>query len=216
MTVDAYNPLEKGNLGRSVAATLLNRPIRQLADTDGLVGAGVYAIYYTGPFKPYRPITKANTEGGFAQPIYVGKAIPKGGRKGGLTNDASSTGTALRSRLNQHAKSINECGNLALADFHYRALVVDDIWIPLGENMLIEMFMPVWNRVIDGFGNKDPGARRAAQFKSPWDTLHPGREHAKKLAEGTLTEKALRERLAAYFAGRPVPLIEPTASDEDS
>ncbi|MBL8260560.1 MAG: Eco29kI family restriction endonuclease, partial [Candidatus Competibacteraceae bacterium] len=45
---------------------------------------------------------------------------------------------ALRDRLRQHATSIDQAENLELGDFHYRCLVVDDIWIPLGENMMIE------------------------------------------------------------------------------
>lgn len=214
MAVQAYNPLEKQNLGRSVAATLLDSPVRQLGDTNSLVGAGVYVIYYTGNFAPYAPLAKLNVEGAFRQPIYIGKAIPKGGRKGGLTEDTSSSGTALRMRLNQHAKSIEESENLDLADFHYRALVVDDIWIPLGENMLIEMFTPVWNRVIDGFGNKDPGNRRAMQYVSPWDVMHPGRKFAAKLASGSISTTILLERLSAFFAGKAVPLVR-EQDDED-
>ena len=139
------------------------------------------------------------------KPIYVGKAIPKGGRKGGLTKDASVGSRALADRLRQHAASIEEATNLDLADFHIRHLVVDDIWIPLGENMLIESFKPVWNRAIDGFGNKDPGRRRATQYKSPWDVLHPGRKFAEKLADGGMSQEFLAQRVKDYFAGRPLP-----------
>ena len=39
-------------------------------------------------------------------------------------------------------------------------LSVDDIWIPLTESLLIERFKLVWNRVLDGFGNQDPGKER--------------------------------------------------------
>ncbi|MEZ5601406.1 MAG: Eco29kI family restriction endonuclease [Candidatus Competibacteraceae bacterium] len=160
-----------------------------LAETAELQGAGVYAIYYTGPFPAYEPIVKLNRNDEFWRPIYVGKAIPKGGRKGGITADASK-GTALRDRLRQHAASIEQANNLELQDFYYRCLMVDDIWIPLGENMLIETFKPIWNIVIDGFGNKDPGNRRATQYRSSWDTLHPGRAFAEKLAGGgTAPEK---------------------------
>lgn len=91
-----------------------------------------------------RSIAAANRNGEFKSPIYVGKAIPKGGRKGGLTKDFA-VGRALADRLRQHASSVDETSNLRLADFHVRHLVVDDIWIPLGENMLIETFKPVWN-----------------------------------------------------------------------
>jgi Eco29kI restriction endonuclease len=80
-------------------------------------------------------------------------------------------------------------------------------WIPLGENMMIEQFKPIWNLVIDGFGNKDPGRRRATQYRSPWDVLHPGRQFAEKLATGGATAEVLVTRLKEYFAGQVVPLV---------
>lgn len=201
-----YNPLDKLNLGRSVAEALLLREIAPLARVGDIVGAGVYAIYYTGGFEPYAPVTEKNRERRFEQPIYVGKAVPKGARKGGLAFDASK-GKALRDRLRQHAGSIGEAQNIDLGDFHFRSLVVDDIWIPLGENMMIEQFKPIWNLVIDGFGNKDPGKRRATQYRSPWDVLHPGRQFAEKLATGGMSAAMLVTRLREYFAGQVVPLV---------
>ena len=152
----------------------------------------------------YGPIAAANRDGVFQQPIYVGKAIPKGGRKGGITTDAGK-GTALRDRLRQHAASVDQARNLDLNDFLFRFLVVDDIWIPLGENMLIENYKPVWNMIIDGFGNKDPGRRRATQHKSPWDVLHPGREFAEKLADSGQTPEDVIRKVEDYFAGITVP-----------
>lgn len=197
MTDAPYNPLDKTNLARSIQTELLSRDPIPLKDADKVKGAGIYVIYYTGSFKPYSPIK------GGAVPIYVGKAIPKGGRKGGIGADASK-GRAMSDRLGQHARSIDEVTNLDLKDFQVRYLMVDDVWIPLGENMLIEQFKPVWNRAIDGFGNKDPGRRRATQYKSPWDVLHPGRKFAEKLAAGELSTQFLNERVADYFAGRPL------------
>jgi len=202
--VVAYNPLDKLNLAKSIEQGLLARPADSLGSLSDIFGAGVYAIYYTGLFTAYAPLAKANAGGNFSKPIYVGKAIPKGGRKGGLAKDLASTGKALLDRLKQHASSISEADNLELKDFFVRYLVVDDIWIPLGENMLIETFQPVWNRVIDGFGNKDPGQRRATQYKSPWDILHPGRESAKKLADSPITQEFLLKRVVDYFAGKPL------------
>ncbi|MBV9508423.1 MAG: Eco29kI family restriction endonuclease [Acidobacteriia bacterium] len=201
-----YNPLDKLNLCRSVAEALLLRDTAALAQVGDIVGAGVYAIYYAGDFEPYAPVVEKNREGRFEQPIYVGKAVPKGARKGGLAFDASK-GRALRDRLRQHAGSIDEASNLKLGDFYFRSLVVDDIWIPLGENMMIEQFKPIWNLVIDGFGNKDPGKRRATQYRSPWDVLHPGRQFAEKLATGGTTAEMLITRLKEYFAGQIVPLV---------
>ena len=203
MIDDLYNPLDKLNLAKSIELELLKQPATKLANTIGIKGAGVYVIYYIGDFSDYAPISRDNQGGNLTHPIYVGKAIPKGGRKGGLSTDAAKS-KALADRLGQHAQSIDECVNLSLDHFFERHLVVDDIWIPLGENMLIETFKPVWNRVIDGFGNKDPGRRRATQYKSPWDVLHPGRKFAEKLADSMLTPKILSQRIQDYFAGRPL------------
>jgi hypothetical protein len=215
---EPYNPLDKLNLARSIELELLKSEARPLADVGSIKGAGVYVIYYTGNFAPYTPIAKGSFDDPARPPIYVGKAIPKGGRKGGLTKD-SSRGTALADRLRQHASSVNEAQNLSLADFYFRYLVVDDVWIPLGENMLIESFKPVWNRAIDGFGNKDPGRRRATQYKSPWDVLHPGRSFAEKLADSGLASDFLEQRVQDYFAGRllaklPRVVVESQAEQE--
>lgn len=213
MTDGPYNPLDKLNIARSIETELLTRDPKPLADFAGIQGAGVYAIYYTGANAAYIPVTEKNSDGLFGQPIYIGKAIPKGGRKGGLTADASK-GRALADRLGQHATSVDQANNLNLGDFWVRYLVVDDIWIPLGENMLIETFQPVWNRVIDGFGNKDPGNRRKTQFKSPWDILHPGRKVMEKLADSGLTQEFLIQRLNDYFEGRPLAKLPKAIADQ--
>jgi hypothetical protein len=208
--VTPYNPLDKFNLARSIESELLDQPGQPLSEIDKIAGAGVYAIYYRGPFRAYAPLVQVLPHGNEHRPIYVGKAIPKGGRKGGLVADASSGGRALASRLKGHANSITEALNLDLADFSVRHLVVDDVWIPLGENMLIESFRPVWNIALDGFGNKDAGIRRAAQYKSQWDIVHPGRRVAQKQAESPLTQEWLLKRIEDYLAGRP-PEKLPTA-----
>lgn len=139
----------------------------------------------------------------------------RGGRKGGLTKDAP-TGHKLGGRLRDHAKSIDQATNLDLSDFFVRHLIIDDIWIPLGENMLIETFKPVWNRVIDGFGNKDAGVRRAGQYKSPWDVLHPGRVKAQKLADGPATQEFFVQRLVDYFAGRPLAALPRVLQEQEA
>ena len=92
-----YNPLDKLNLAKSIEAEILSRDAAPLGDISALLGAGVYAIYYTGDFPAYSEIAVLNRRGRFRQPIYVGKAIPKGGRKGGLTKDAA---VANRSPIN--------------------------------------------------------------------------------------------------------------------
>lgn len=215
---EPYNPLAKTNLGESVAEALLRSPVHPLDKTAHLVGAGVYAIYYSGDFPAYRRIKELNKSDSFEQPIYVGKAVPKGARKGGLTFDAGK-GTALRSRLRQHATTIKETTTVDIADFYYRAMTVDDIWIPLGENVLIEKFQPLWNRVIDGFGSKTPGIGRAGQVRSSWDALHPGRKYVEWLGLGMnpLTAEQIAAKIEAFFVGK-LPESEklaPGAEDDD-
>ena len=107
----------------------------------------------------YEVLAEVNRNEEYACPIYVGKAVPDGARKGGQGDDVDPR-TALFKRLTDHAKSVEAATNLNLADFHCRFLSVDDIWIPLTESLLIERFKPVWNRVLDGFGNHDPGKGR--------------------------------------------------------
>jgi len=87
--VKPFNPLDKRNLGASVAKELLFRPIEKLPPQP-FQGAGVYAIYYTGlhrPYALYNPIATHNHEPELAVPIYVGKAVPAGARVGGFGLD---------------------------------------------------------------------------------------------------------------------------------
>lgn len=171
-----FNPLDKKNLGASVAEALLVSSVHPLDGLQSFYGAGIYVIYYTGDFAEYEPIASRNRDGKFLAPIYIGKAIPEGGRKGIAV--ATRT-TALYRRLKDHAESIRAAApGLRIEDFHCRHLVVDDIWIPLGESLLITRYEPLWNRFIDGFGNHDPGAGRHQGMRPRWDVLHPGRAWA--------------------------------------
>lgn len=214
MTRPPYNPLDKWALAKSIETELLRTTPEPLTGAHMIIGAGIYVIYYTGPFPAYEPIAERNRLNKFEQPIYVGKAIPKGGRKGGLSLN-SSTGAALATRLRKHAASINEAANLDASDFFVRHLVVEDIWIPLGENILIETFQPLWNVIVDGFGNNDPGGRRATQFRSSWDTLHPGRAWSVKLGVGPSTSENVTQKISDYFAGRPVDKVLERDEPED-
>src|SRR5205823_4815024 len=120
-----YNPLDKLRLAESVVRALLERDARPLPPSP-FQGAGIYAIYYLGLFEAYRPNSYQNRDGRLGLPIYVGKAIPAGGRQGGFGLAPNPT-TALFTRLSQHASSVNDAYNLDLADFACRYLVVDDI-----------------------------------------------------------------------------------------
>jgi Eco29kI restriction endonuclease len=217
-----YNPLDKINLARSIEGEILNQDCAPLSAADHVVGSGVYVIYYRGAFPAYSALSAANQEM-CRVPIYVGKAIPKGGRKGGISAISMATGNALASRLRKHAATVRSTSNLDIADFLFRYLVLDDIWIPLGENILIETFKPVWNVVVEGFGINDPGKGRAAQKRSAWDVIHPGRDYAARLTGGGPDVDAVLGRIDDHYAGRPrraLPLsiakaIEAGNSDEE-
>ncbi|RRD71948.1 MULTISPECIES: Eco29kI family restriction endonuclease [unclassified Desulfovibrio] len=193
-----YNPLAKTNLGNSVADAMLESDIHSLGSLEPFVGAGIYAIYYTGGFEAYRPLSAKNQANQFAAPIYVGKAVPPGARKGNFGVD-SEPGQALYKRLREHAESIILAENLNIEDFFCRFLVVEDIWIPLGESLLIAKFSPVWNKLIDGFGNHDPGKGRYQQMRSKWDTLHPGREWALRCSSRYDTAEAICTELSTFL-----------------
>lgn len=180
MAEETFNPLDKKNLGVSVADALLTKDASPLPPVKSFDGAGIYAIYYTGNFPAYKKISERNRGNKLRAPIYVGKAIPPGGRKGALDPNTKA-GPVLFKRLSEHADSIRQAaGTLSLEDFSCRYLLVDDIWIPLGESLLIQNFAPLWNQVIDGFGNHDPGAGRYNGLCPAWDIVHPGRAWAAK------------------------------------
>jgi hypothetical protein len=76
---------------------------------------------------------------------------------------------------------------------------VDDIWIPLGESLLIAKFTPPWNQYLDGFGNHDPGSGRYKQQRSLWDVVHPGRPWAMRCAENPKPLKTILYELNKFL-----------------
>lgn len=200
--VDPYNPLDKLNLGRSVVEAMLIQIACPLSAVTPFAGAGIYAIYYHGPFEPYTMIS-GDSQGINAKPIYVGKAVPSGSRKGSSLA-ASVSGQWLYGRIVEHRDSIaaveRHGSNLRVSDFSVRYLAVDDIWIPLGEALLISSFNPLWNVVIEGFGNHDPGAGRYNGMRPLWDVLHPGRAWAERCQPRTETPEELGRRIIDYLS----------------
>jgi len=196
MDCEVFNPLDKRDLGVSIAEAIFRSEVHSLKKLQPFDGAGIYVIYYKGTFPLYAKIYEKN-EKDFTQPIYAGKAIPEGARKGGFGLDIPK-GEYLYKRLAEHRKSIKESNNLNIDDFYCRFLVVDDIWIPLGESLLIERTRPLWNIILDGFGNHDPGRGRYNQQISAWDTIHPGRSWAKKLQQGKSKTEIIKQ-IAAFL-----------------
>lgn len=190
----SYNPLEKRNLAESVVRELFSVPISPLEALSPFEGAGVYVIYYAGDFNAYAAYKNDVTNSVFDKPIYVGKAVPKGARTGGVSLE-DEPGQALYSRLKEHLESVRLANNLDSHDFYFRHLVVDDIWIPLSESLLITSYKPVWNVSVFGFGNHAPGSGRSNQKRSLWDTVHPGRPWAASLPDALLTSDEIVKSL---------------------
>lgn len=199
-----FNPLDKKNLGASVAEALLTKEIHPLGEVSAFEGAGIYAIYYTGGFEAYESLARFNRDDKFLWPIYVGKAVPAGACMG--ANLELAAGKVLHKRLKEHADSVKAAENLDIKDFYCRFLVVDDLWIPLGESLIIARFTPVWNSLIDGFGNHNPGKGRHAGMRPRWDVLHPGRAWAMNLAERSETQAQIAQDAATYLRTPPACL----------
>jgi len=195
-----YNPLDKENLAKSVANAFLARPMTEFP-TERFQGAGVYALYYTGrnkPFDLYEPIKTIDANDIRSIPIYLGRSVSQGARKGKKKfNDPP--GPVLYNRLRIHAGSIEQATNLDVNDFLCRYIVIDEIWVPLAESLLITMYAPVWNQAVEGFGIKTPGKGRALQKRSEWDVLHPGRGFATRLATAKKTEAQLRNQVEKHI-----------------
>jgi hypothetical protein len=190
-----FDPSNPNVVGRLVGITMIAQPRKPLADGERFYGSGVYAIYYNGDFPAYAPIK------GWEHPIYVGKADPA--LASGKT--AGEQGERLANRLNDHRKNIAKAtSTLRLEDFERRALVVQSGWQDAAETFLIHLFRPIWNSEIGvcyGFGKHgdDPGTR--ANLRSPWDTLHPGREWAHRdpqMKDAKPRAKILKE-IAEHF-----------------
>jgi len=111
-----YNPLDLKNIGIQLAVRLLHSKEKPLPPKE-FKGAGVYAIFYIGRNPLYAKLGQINRQYGCSWPIYVGKAVPAGARKGILAEDQADDSRALFDRLCEHAKSIESTETLTLSDF---------------------------------------------------------------------------------------------------
>jgi hypothetical protein len=84
---------------------VLEQTAHPLGGVPSFEGAGVYVIYYTGDYEPYKSIVQKNKGRKWRQPIYVGEAARKGGRKGGVLA-VGPAGKVLLSRLKNHVDPI--------------------------------------------------------------------------------------------------------------
>lgn len=197
-----FNPLDKRHLGESVVQALEHEPAVPLATLAPFKGAGIYAIYYVGELPLYMSLAALNKPRA-RHPIYVGKAVAAGSRKGQI-DVAGELSSALFKRLAEHRESLRDA-KFNDTDFVCRYLALDDIWIGLGESLLIQAYSPLWNTLIEGFGNHDPGSGRKNMMRPAWDELHPGRAWAKRLKPAKIPRVELVLRVEDYLAAlRPL------------
>jgi Eco29kI restriction endonuclease len=199
-----FDPLDYRNVAASVVSTLLARPLGPLPPAEPFIGGGVYTIYYKGAFPAYADISGKDT------PIYVGKAVPAGGRKGGAASQGEdlesaaivepNPGQVLYKRLSEHFESVKAAENLDEADFFCRYLAVTPVWIVFAEGILIRHFRPIWNVAVNGFGNHHVGTTRFGQRRSEWDEIHPGRAWAKQCKPSAKTVKEILANIKAALA----------------
>lgn len=194
---DASNP---DIIGKFVALALVAQPRIPLAEVDRFYGSGVYALYYEGDFPDYIPISGTET------PIYVGKADPGSDK----ARNPREQGEKLSGRLKEHKRTILKASTtIKIEEFYYRSLVVQSGWQQAAESFLIHLFSPIWNNetnICYGFGKHgdDPSTRK--NLRSPWDTIHPGRDWAYRDPEiqDAVPLEDLKARIAEHFKKRRI------------
>lgn len=141
---------------------LLRRPPVSFASivANRFEGDGIYAISYHGPLAIYAPIRSAL--------IYNGKAAQEGAR-------------ALWRRLTEnHLQSLQQTG-LGPENFTVRFLICPGWQAVLVENLIKEVFHPLWTCHLKGFGarlNSKESKNREQTSASDFDTYHEGRDGA--------------------------------------
>ena len=195
---EVFNPADPTVVGKIIARTLLDQPLRPIGklDEQRFYGSGVYALYYRGDFPAYKPIK------GTSVPIYVGKVDPASHN----AETPEEQGDKLWQRLvRDHAKNIrNASTTLKIEDFDCRYLVVTSAWQTTAETYLINLFKPIWNKemkICVGFGKHGDDALTRGNSQSAWDTLHPGRKWA-TTEEKTSADKIMKA-IASHYEKYP-------------
>lgn len=186
---EMFDPYLPENMGRLVGQTMLEQQSHSLDKLSRFYGAGVYALFYSGPFDAYAPISGSQT------PIYVGKADPADA----LAKTPAEQDTRLHGRLKEHARSIGRTENLPLAEFSCRYLVIRSGLQAAAEGFLLRHFRPVWNEpIMNGFGKHGDSPTTRKNTRAEWDTLHPGRDWATR--DGNIANARSVEEIKATIA----------------
>lgn len=167
-----FDPGNPAVVGRFIGLAMISQPRAPLETVERFYGSGIYALYYSGDHGLYTPIKATET------PIYVGKADPRSD----TAKQPMEQGEKLFSRLTEHRRSIrNAVETLNIDDFEYRSLVVQSGWQGAAEDYLIHLFKPIWNKETDicyGIGKHGDSPSTRGNRRSPWDTIHLGRDWA--------------------------------------
>lgn len=196
-----FDPSEFKVTAHVAATALLAQDRHSLTSDPTHYGSGIYALFYNGDLPFYEPIKNTDT------PIYVGSASPK---KHDAAN-ADEQGSTLISRISDHKRSIqcvqsSEGGNLSVADFDYRCLVVSSGWELAAEMYLIRFFKPVWNKevkICTGFGKHGDSSETRGNRKSLWDTIHPGRHWASNSPDNARSPADIYASILGHFETHP-------------
>lgn len=192
-----FDPSDPKVIGRFVAMALLAQPRIHLDQVLRFYGSGIYALYYSGQFKAYGPISKTD------HPIYVGKVDPKMPH----ARSAREQGPQLSSRLREHLKSVSHVDAIAPQDFECRYLVITSGWQGAAENHLIHFYRPIWNNEVGicfGIGKHGDSAGTRKNLRSPWDTMHPGRPWAgSSELKNQKTQQQIAAELLVHFKEHP-------------
>lgn len=189
---DVFSPFSQDVVELLVTA-FVTRSLENLPPEKVGKGPGVYGLFYAGDFGPYAQLAKQFLD----VPIYIGKAVVPGGRKGAGKKKATNNNYVVR-RLIEHSRTISQTKSLKLEDFKCRWLIVVPEFVNAAEAILIDHYKPLWNCLISGFGIHTPGKGRKKQARSDWDMLHPGRKFALELPIGnsvTTITKRIEEHL---------------------
>jgi hypothetical protein len=211
MVTNGFNPLDKEVLADTFVRVLTEQRCVPLDSfysgrtitpkgrygKETVQGAGVYALYYEGPFPDYAPLALA----GCKWPIYIGKAEAPGSRKGDVWSPSPTRKGPLLDRLSLHKASIEWAGNLNASHFRARWLAIDEAFIVTAEVLLVKRYRPLWNAQVDGFGSKAVGGPRQGGYTSKWDTFHSGRRNVGGVGKFDIGE--IRREIAAHLAAFP-------------
>lgn len=177
----------------------IQTPLQILPPPVRFIGGGVYALYYLGGYELYSDLSRLN-QTDCKYPIYVGKSVPQGWRTGRI---GISETPDLYHRLREHSRSLQQVENLQSTEFQCRFVILNDVEsdlvVPV-EASLIRHYKPLWNMIVDGFGNHDPGSGRYNQAKSEWDILHPGRVWAERLSGSAPNLSDIIRSVQSYLA----------------